>query len=111
MIPVMGRRLFALGRLRMALERHHPRDPHWYLYAIGVRPDAQGRGLGSQLMMPVLAECDREGVGAYLETADPRNHSFYQRFGFEIVGEVLASSAPKIWLMSRPSGGGQAPPR
>src|SRR6476646_9557783 len=32
----------------------HPREPHWYLYAVGAVPEATGQGRGSALLEPVL---------------------------------------------------------
>lgn len=63
--------------------RAHPRVPHWYLFAIGVVPEATGRGRGSALLEPVLACCDSERAPAYLEASTPDNARLYARFGFE----------------------------
>jgi len=32
------------------MEQWHPEEPHWYLPIIGVEPNAQGKGLGAELM-------------------------------------------------------------
>jgi ribosomal protein S18 acetylase RimI-like enzyme len=59
---------------QLALDRHHPHDPpHWYLDYIGVEPAGQGRRLGSALLAPMLARCDTEGRGAYLNAGSPRS--------------------------------------
>lgn len=68
-----------------AMEAHHPKFPHAYLFTIGVRPSAQGKGLGRELFKPMLAACDREGVPAYLENSNPENSGFYGAHGFERV--------------------------
>ena len=52
------------------VERRHPHEPHYYLSMLGVDPPAQRHGMGSALLGPMLARCDEEGVGAYLETGD-----------------------------------------
>jgi GNAT superfamily N-acetyltransferase len=54
----------------------------WYLSIVGVRPSAQGQGIGRRLMEPTIAEADQAGVACYLETFDSRNPRFYQRLGF-----------------------------
>ncbi|MBS1844280.1 MAG: hypothetical protein JST53_07675 [Actinobacteria bacterium] len=36
---------------------------------VGTDPAAQGRGLGTAVLAPVLDECDRDGVGAFLESS------------------------------------------
>jgi ribosomal protein S18 acetylase RimI-like enzyme len=85
-----------------ALERKHPSEPHYYLLALGVEPDLQGRGLGTKLMAPVLERCDREQVPAYLESSKERNVPLYERNGFKVTEEfVVPNGGPKIWLMWR----------
>lgn len=103
MVRAIGRhglreRLEALGRL----ERHHPREPHWYLEILAADPAMRGRGIGSALIAPMLERCDTEGLPAYLESSKEENLAFYGRFGFE-VREVLeiAPSAPPMWAMWR----------
>lgn len=71
-------------------ERAHPAWPHWYLVVLSVRPECQGRGLGSCLVEPVLHRADLAGLPCYLETSDPANVRFYERFGFEVVDPALA---------------------
>jgi GNAT superfamily N-acetyltransferase len=58
----------------------------WYLSIVGVRPSAQGQGVGRLLIEPTLAEADAAGAECYLETFDRRNPGFYQRLGFSAVG-------------------------
>lgn len=85
-----------------AIEKKHPHEPHWYLLALGVEPDLQGRSLGTQLMRPVLERCDKEGVPAYLESSKERNVPLYERNGFKVTEEmVVPNGGPKIWLMWR----------
>ena len=79
----------------------HPREPHWYLPLIGVDPRAQGNGVGSALMRHALARVD-DGKGlAYLETGNPRNIPLYERFGFEVIGEIQVGAAPVVTPMLR----------
>lgn len=66
----------------------HPTEPHWYLAAVGTRPEHQGSGLGGAVLAPVLAHCDAEGLPAYLESSNPRNVAFYHRLGFEETGRI-----------------------
>ena len=80
----------------------HPREPHYYVLAVGVRPEFQGRGLCRQLLQPVLDEADRAGVSVYLENSNSRNLPIYRAFGFETVEELLPfAGCPPIWLMRR----------
>ncbi len=85
-----------------AIEKKHPHAPHWYLLALGVEPEQQGRSIGTQLMAPVLERCDREGTPAYLESSKERNVPLYERNGFKVT-EVfqVPNGGPPIWLMWR----------
>jgi len=92
--------LLAVG-LR-AMDRRHPDSPaHWYLSLLGTDPDAQRQGLGGAVLAPVLERCDRDGVGAYLETSKERNIDFYARHGFGVTGELRLPRGPRMWLMWR----------
>ena len=68
---------------------HRASAPYWYLVVIGVRPEAQRQGHGRALIEPVLARADRDGVDCRLETADPANVAYYERFGFEVADPAL----------------------
>jgi GNAT superfamily N-acetyltransferase len=102
------------------IERKHPvAPPHWYLAVLGSDPSAQGQGLGSAVLRPVLERCDSDGVPAYLESSkeeEPNmqegtpaylesskesNISFYERFGFKVIDEVRLPRGPKVWPMWR----------
>lgn len=80
---------------------YHPTEPHWYLPLIGIDPAHQGKGLGSALMRHALAECDREGSLAYLESSSPANVPLYQRHGFELLGTIQVGGSPEIFPMLR----------
>jgi len=84
------------------LEQHHPHDPpHWYLAVLGTDPSAQGHGLGSAVMGPVLERCDQDGVGAYLESSKESNIAFYSRHGFQVTEEIRLLRGPPMWKMWR----------
>ncbi len=84
------------------IEARHPTDePHWYLGVLGTDPAQQGRGIGSALLAPVLGECDRDGIGAYLESSKESNIAFYARHGFEVTEEIPLPGGPSVWGMWR----------
>jgi len=59
-----------------AMHSHKPKQPHLYLFTIGVVPTAQGRGLGHRLLAPMLRAADSAGLPTYLENPNPPNHNF-----------------------------------
>ena len=81
----------------------HPEDDHWYLAFLGVDPNMQGRGIGSAMLKHALAIVDAAPRIAYLETASEPNVRLYERFGFEVTGEVNVPGAPILWGMTRPA--------
>jgi ribosomal protein S18 acetylase RimI-like enzyme len=87
--------------LQTALERAHPREPHYYLPLIGVAARARGRGVGSQLLTALGKRCDEEQLPAYLEATSPNNARLYRRHGFETVQELSVSDSPPLELMLR----------
>jgi GNAT superfamily N-acetyltransferase len=91
--------LVATGWRRTELA--HPRKPHWYLAVLGTDPPAQGHGLGSAVLAPALEQCDRDGVGAYLESSKERNIDFYARHGFRVLRELKLTHGPLVWPMWR----------
>lgn len=79
----------------------HPETPHWYLPMIGVETQQQGKGIGASLMQHVLANCDADGLPAYLESSNPRNIPLYERFGFEVIGTIQVGASPPMYPMLR----------
>ena len=103
MIRALGRHGVRALRTLNYVEGKHPKDPpHWYLGVLGTRTAAQGQGIGSALLTPVLDRCDDEGVPAYLESSKESNIAFYRRHGFEVTEEIaLPFGGPSIWAMWR----------
>ncbi|MFB6393327.1 GNAT family N-acetyltransferase [Polymorphospora lycopeni] len=79
-----------------------PDSPHLVLATVGVRPSARGRGIGPALLAPALAEADRTGTPAYLETSAPANLDFYRRLGFAVRARAQIPGGPQVWAMHRP---------
>jgi GNAT superfamily N-acetyltransferase len=89
-------RWLALDQL---MTRHHLPGPHHYLFAIGVHPGVQGRGLGSRLLThrhPVLG-----GHPAYLEATSQSSRRLYQRHGYTDLGPLHVPGGPPLWRMLR----------
>jgi hypothetical protein len=54
------------------LEKCHPREPHWYLQAIGTDTPLQGKGYAGVLLRHRLAIIDAANLPAYLEATRNR---------------------------------------
>jgi ribosomal protein S18 acetylase RimI-like enzyme len=91
-----------LGDLLKRMKQQHPEEPHWYLAVIGSDTSVRGQGYGQALMRSRLDRVDAEHAPAYLESSKPENVPYYQRFGFEVTGEiVLPDGGPTLWPMWR----------
>jgi GNAT superfamily N-acetyltransferase len=102
MLWALRSRVSACMQLMELMDQHHPEEPHWYLMLIGSDPAVRGAGFGQALMQSRLDRCDAERVPAYLENSNPKNESYYLRFGFEVMGEIkLPDGGPSMWPMWR----------
>lgn len=73
----------------------------WYLSIAGVHPAHQGKGLGPQLILPVLEEADATGVATYLETFSKRNMPFYERLGYRTLAAFEESVTGATYRIMR----------
>jgi len=66
-----------------------PKERHHYLVFIGVHPEAQGKGYGTQLLNEIhrIVDSDVHSVGIGLDTENAANIAYYQRFGYTLTGE------------------------
>jgi ribosomal protein S18 acetylase RimI-like enzyme len=95
--PYAFRALQSMDRL----EKRHPREPHWYLQAIGTDPSFQGKGFGGILLRHRLAMIDAAGLPAYLEASKESNVPLYRHFGFAVTGEIKMPDGPTLYAMWR----------
>jgi ribosomal protein S18 acetylase RimI-like enzyme len=101
-IRAFGSRASAGQEVADMMKQIHPEEPHWYLGVIGSDPTVRGKGFGQALMRSRLDRVDAEHAPAYLESTKPENLPYYQRFGFEVTGEIeLPGGGPKMWRMWR----------
>ncbi len=92
MHELVGDRISQVLEAFAEVNANHPSQPYWYLQAVGTVPEMQGKGRAAKLLQPILEICDKEKTGAYLESTNPRNLSFYYRLGFEIQNELSLDS-------------------
>ena len=80
-------RLLTYENYAMNLKKTFTDHYDWYLFNLSIRKDAQGKGLASKLMRPMLQFCDDERMVAYLETNRESNVGLYRHYGFDLMKE------------------------
>jgi GNAT superfamily N-acetyltransferase len=75
---------------------------HWYLLALGVDADRQGRGIGSRLIASQLERARLAGLPCYLETGTELDVAFYIKNGFQVAHqEMIQPGNLHMWSMVR----------
>lgn len=83
-----------LNKVKRALQREtkikklHPQYPITYLWFIGVLPDKQGKGIGTNILTDVITRSRSQQRSIYLETSTLKNLPWYQKLGFTIYHEL-----------------------
>lgn len=91
-----------VARTRALVESLLPRDPHWELRHLGVRPSARRQGLGVAVLEPALARCDEDGVPAAAAVHTWANVRFLRRLGFEVTETTrTADDELPLWILVR----------
>jgi ribosomal protein S18 acetylase RimI-like enzyme len=87
----------------------HPREPHQYLFVLGVEPELQGRGLGSTYLRTLSERADAAHLPCYLETDKPTSVSLYRRAGYDVLTDedVVGVNGLHVWTMRRPAIAGE----
>jgi ribosomal protein S18 acetylase RimI-like enzyme len=69
------------------IKKIQPRELMTYLWFIGVKPEDQNKGFGSNMLQSIIDHSNQNKRPIYLETSTVRNLPWYQRFGFEVYSE------------------------
>ena len=94
-LGIIGR-LLTYEKYAMNLKKEFTDNFDWYLYNLSIKKEAQGKGIASKLLRPMLKFCDDEKMLAYLETNKEKNVSLYNHYGFELKKEEFI---PKTTVM------------
>jgi ribosomal protein S18 acetylase RimI-like enzyme len=89
-------RLLTYENYAMCLKKEFTDNYDWYLYNLSIKKDAQGKGIASKLMRPMLRFCDDERMVAYLETNKEANEGLYHHYGFNTLREEKIPNTPVI---------------
>jgi ribosomal protein S18 acetylase RimI-like enzyme len=98
--------VIGISRVKAVLDReskvkkNHPTIPFSYLWFIGVDPQQQGRGIGSDALTKTIEICEEKKRPIYLETSVEKNLNWYQKFGFEIFKTI--DLGYKLYMLRRP---------
>ena len=87
-------RLTTYEKYAMNLKKQYTDNYDWYLFNLSIKKEAQGKGLASKLMRPMLQFCDDERMVAYLETNKDVNVGLYKHYGFDLMREELVPGTP-----------------
>lgn len=94
-LGIIGR-LLAYETYAMNLKKKYTNNVDWYLYNLSIKKDAQGKGIASKLLKPMLSFCDRERMVCYLETNKESNVSLYEHFDFVLAEKGLIKKSD-VW--------------
>ena len=88
------------------MKASHPSPPHFYLYAVGVRNNMKGRGIGGLLIREGLKIAKKSGAPSYLENSNPKNRPLYERLGFQATAplDLPAGAPPLLGMLHEPGG-------
>ena len=92
--PGIIKKLLTYENYAMSLKKEFTDHYDWYLYNLSIKKEAQGKGIASKLMKPMLQFCDDEKMIAYLETNKESNVGLYNHYGFDLMKEELIPKTP-----------------
>ena len=86
------------------MESYRPRKEYLHLTHLATLPEAQGSGIASQLMKPMLDRARAFNTPIYLECTNRNNLNLYRQFGFRLIDDIPVTEAgikgPTIWPMT-----------
>lgn len=83
-----------LSNIKKAMDREtkikklQPKDKMYYLWFIGVGPEDQNKGTGTDLLQQVIKKGELLNRPVCLETSTMKNIPWYEKFGFKIYNEL-----------------------
>ncbi len=89
MVSCIGFSNIKRGITREALiKKLQSKELKFYVWFIGVDPEAQNKGVGTSFLKEVIEEGAKLNRLVCLETSTEKNIPWYERFGFEIYNEL-----------------------
>jgi len=97
-----------ISNIKKALDREsrikakQQKEPASYLWFIGVKPQDQHKGIGSELLTQILTDADSQGLPVILETSTITNLPWYKQFGFSVYDQLELSY--RLYFLKREAG-------
>ena len=73
----------------------------WYLGVLALHPNHAGTGLGRRVMQAGIDHARSVDEAAFLETSNPNNVGYYERFGWTVYASVEGALPVDIWLLAQ----------
>jgi GNAT superfamily N-acetyltransferase len=68
----------------MPLKKKFTNHNDWYVFNLSVKKSAQGKGIATKLLKPMIEFCNSQNALCYLETNKETNVPMYEHFGFTL---------------------------
>ena len=81
------------------INKIQPKELKYYLWFIGVDPEYQNEGIGSNLLNDIIKDSEHKDRPIYLETSTLKNLPWYKKFDFDIYHELDLSY--KLFFLKR----------
>lgn len=81
------------------INKIQPKELRYYLWFIGVDPEYQNEGIGSNLLNDIIKDSEHKDRPIYLETSTLKNLPWYKKFDFDIYHELDLSY--KLFFLKR----------
>lgn len=82
------RRVLTVLKRESLIKKHHPKGDFCHLWFIGVEPNMQRNGLGSEMLSFIIKKYQKNTLDIYLETSTDENIPWYKKFGFQVYQEL-----------------------
>ena len=106
--------LYRVNKAAKALEMVHGKllpqndKPHWTLLSLVVKPELRRRGLGSEVILPIIRLSDEATLPIYTfvyhyesKTKENKLINFLKRQGFDVRENIAPANGPPFTVMIR----------
>ena len=92
---------YRILKMDKLVNQYHPRIGEYaHLYLIGVMPESRGKGYARELITYMIEKTKKSNTALYLETANTKNISIYNKIGFHVF-QAINMNGHKLFCMNR----------